>query len=87
MMDGNHTTDLILDLRDRMARIETKLDGHQEQHRTLDKRIDDLEARTDENSAAIAAAKVRFATLAAVASGVMAILGFLGEHLWSLFSR
>lgn len=86
---GTHTTSLILDLRDRMARIETKLDGHQEAHATIDKRFDTLEAtvadideRTDRNSSDIAANKVRYATFAAVGAAILSFLSLAGEHIW-----
>lgn len=84
-----HTTVLILDLRDRMARIETKLDGHQEAHTVIDRRLDaieeqvgDIASRTSSNSAEVAASKARYATLVAVGSGVVSTLGLFGDHIW-----
>ena len=90
-MDDTHTTNLILDLRDRMARFETKLDGHFEAHVLIDKRFERIEARVEDqdvriNAAAaeIATNKTRYATLAAVASAILAILGVAGEHILKL---
>ncbi|WP_375272842.1 hypothetical protein [Sphingomonas sp.] len=77
---------MILDLRDRMVRIETKLDTHHEAHVVIDKRLDDLDTRTEANTTAIAASRVRVATLSAVASAVVAGLSLLGDHLWTFLS-
>lgn len=92
-MDTPHPTTLILDLRDRMARIETKIDGHYESHVVIDKRLDALEAdvksmdgRIDANTQEISTGKAKFATLAAVASAIIAVLSLLGDHLWSFLS-
>jgi len=89
----DHTNTMILDLRVAVARIETKLDGHHEAHQTIDKRFEtieaaqaDLDARVTANTAEIATSKTRFATLAAVASAIFAILSLLGEHLWSFIA-
>ncbi|MBB3910171.1 hypothetical protein [Sphingomonas desiccabilis] len=90
-MNPNDTTPLILDLRDRMARIETKLDGHNEAHITIDRRLDKLEATQEaqailvaENRSAIETGKARVATVGAIAGGLMAVLTFLGDHFWNI---
>lgn len=97
-MDNANPTHLILDLRDRMARIETKLDGHHEAHNNIDKCFDAVDKRlvsledrqtaqsllVAETKSEIALSKARVATLAAVGSGLIAIATFLADHLWSL---
>lgn len=87
------TTALILDLRDRMARIETKLDSHYEAHLVIDRRLEALEARADQtdslvsaNASDIAEGKTRWSTLAAIASAIIAILSLLGDRLWTFLS-
>jgi hypothetical protein len=79
-------TPLILDLRDRMARIETKLDGHLEAHTIIDKRLDKLEIQAEESSSAIAAFKVRWATFSALGGAVISIIAMLGDRFWNLLS-
>ncbi|WP_066803388.1 hypothetical protein [Sphingomonas asaccharolytica] len=92
MDTNNSNTGLILDLRDRMARIETKLDAHHDAHTVIDKRLDkveaavsDLDDRITANRSDIDAGKAKVATLGAVGGGVIAVATMLGDHLWSLF--
>lgn len=92
-MDTPHPTTLILDLRDRMARIETKIDGHYESHVVIDRRLDALEAdvksldgRIDGNSQDISTAKAKFTTLTAVVSAIFALMSLLGDNLWSFLT-
>lgn len=75
---------MILDLRDRMVRIETKLDGHNAAHVLIDKRLDKLEGDSETFRSQLAAYKVRAATISSIAAAVIAILGVVGDHLWSL---
>lgn len=80
-------TTIILDLRDRMARIETKLDGHQDQHVAIDKRFEALEDTVNDHNEVITTFKTRVATLSAVASAIIALLVFVGEHVWQLLAH
>jgi chromosome segregation ATPase len=91
-MEAPNSTTLILDLRDRMARIETKLDAHHDAHTVIDRRLDKIEAevaslddRITSNRSDIDAGKAKVATLGAVGGGVIAVATMLGDHLWSLF--
>lgn len=77
-------TSLILDLRDRMTRIETKLDGHNEAHSLIDRRLDKLEADSATQRQLLSAFQVRAATVASIFAGFVAILGAVGDHVWSL---
>lgn len=79
------TTTLILDLRDRMARFETKLDMHNLAHDIIDRRLDKLEEVSDEHGVAIAASKVRMTTYAGVASATITVLTLLGDRIWNIF--
>jgi hypothetical protein len=91
-MDDPNTFPHILDLRDRMVRIETKLDGHNEAHATIDKtfafhtqQIAVLDAQVTTNTADIASTKVRTATLAAVGAAALAIIPFIADLFPKLF--
>lgn len=85
---------LILDLRDRMARIETKLDTHQTSHDVIDRRLDKLEAtqeehdtRIDANRSEIVTARARVATIGAIGGGVVTVLTLLGDHFWNIIAH
>jgi hypothetical protein len=92
-MDNNPThSPMILDLRDRMVRIETKLDAHHEAHQVIDRRLDIAEARQvaldsriDVVETEIARGKAKFATAAGIGGGAVAILSALGDRFWNMF--
>lgn len=100
-MDIPNHTNLILDLRDRMARIETKLDGHHEAHVTIDKCFAAVDARlalietrqTAQESVStstrteIAISKAKLATLATVGTSAIAVVTFVADHLWTLLQH
>lgn len=91
-MAPHSPTTLILDLRDRMARIETKLDTHHDAHRIIDKRLDKAEAdiaalddRVASTRTEIATGKASVATAGAIGGGIFAALSFLGDRFWNIF--
>lgn len=85
-VNPNDNTPLILDLRDRMARIETKLDVHNETHRLIDRRLDTNEADIEYLKTEVATGKAKVATAGAIGGGVFALLGFLGDRFWNIFN-
>lgn len=97
-MDFPNPTTLILDLRDRMARIETKLDGHHDAHVVIDKafeligkRFDTVEAEhtalalaVAEDKGDLAISKAKLATLVTAGSAAVTFAVFVGDRLLAL---
>ena len=80
-------TGLILDLRERMVRIETKLDSHNDAHAYIDRRFDGIDkvllghkTLVEANSAAIAASSTRVKLLAGIGTVALGIIPFLADH-------
>jgi hypothetical protein len=48
--------------------------------------VKSMDGRIDTNTQDIHASKTKFATLAAVASAIIAVLSLLGDNLWSFLT-
>jgi chromosome segregation ATPase len=97
-MDIPSSTTLILDLRDRMARIETKLDEHHREHAMIDrafelvgKRIEAIETRQDAEAtkvndikADIAVSRAKVAMLVTIGTSLVAGITYFAEHIWGM---
>ena len=95
---GSPPAGLFIDLRERMVRIETKLDSHNYAHAVIDKTIDtmdkritlvvdrvDLEAvKVTALSHEIALSRAKLATLASVGSAFGALVTFVATHFFKI---